>query len=306
MHRRDFIKTTGAVVVTSMGLTSAASKENLNKQSVIVDTHLHCFAGTDDERFPYHERAPYRPEEAATPQHLLRCMDEGGIDYAIVVHPEPYQDDHRYLEYCLDVGKGRLKGTCLFFADRAGSIEELPTLAKRTPLVAARVHAYVPDRLPPFGTPELRRLWALATDHGLAMQLHFEPKYAPGFEALIREFKDTTVLIDHLGRPYQGTPEEHDRVVAWSKYPNVIVKLSSIPSNRNYPHRQIGPTLRRLIHAFGPDRLMYGGGYGADATGDSYRGVVERCRSFLRDLSAADQAKILGDNAARIFGFGGR
>ena len=297
------MKTTGAVAVTSVGLASAASKKNLKKASVIVDTHLHCFAGTDDKRFPYHERAPYRPEEAATPQHLLRCMDEGGIDYAIVVHPEPYQDDHRYLEYCLDVGKGRLKGTCLFFADRAGSIEELPALAKRTPLVAARVHAYVPDRLPPFGAPELRRLWILATDNGLAMQLHFEPKYAPGFEPLIREFKDTTVLIDHLGRPYQGTPEEHDRVVAWSKYPNVVVKLSSIPSDRNYPHRQIAPTIKRLIDAFGPERLMYGGGYGADATGDSYRGVVERCRSFLRDLSRADQAKILGDNAARVFGF---
>ena len=303
MNRRDFMKTTGAVAVTSVGLASAASKKNLKKASVIVDTHLHCFAGTDDKRFPYHERAPYRPEEAATPQHLLRCMDEGGIDYAIVVHPEPYQDDHRYLEYCLDVGKGRLKGTCLFFADRAGSIEELPALAKRTPLVAARVHAYVPDRLPPFGAPELRRLWILATDNGLAMQLHFEPKYAPGFEPLIREFKDTTVLIDHLGRPYQGTPEEHDRVVAWSKYPNVVVKLSSIPSDRNYPHRQIAPTIKRLIDAFGPERLMYGGGYGADATGDSYRGVVERCRSFLRDLSRADQAKILGDNAARVFGF---
>lgn len=297
------MKTTGAVAMTSVRIASAASKENLNKPSVIVDTHLHCFAGTDDKRFPYHERAPYRPEEAATPQHLLRCMDEGGIDYAIVVHPEPYQDDHRYLEYCLGVGEGRLKGTCLFFADRAGSIEQLPALARRTPLVAARVHAYVADRLPPFGTPELRRLWTLATDHGLAMQLHFEPKYAPGFEPLIREFKDTTVLIDHLGRPYQGTPEEHDKVIGWSRFPNVVVKLSSIPSDRNYPHRQISPTIKRLIDAFGPDRLMYGGGYGADATGDSYRAVVERCRSFLQGLSVADQAKVLGNNAARVFRF---
>ena len=40
------------------------------------------------------------------------------MDYAVVVHPEPYQDDHRYLEHCLDVGRGKLKGTCLFFADR--------------------------------------------------------------------------------------------------------------------------------------------------------------------------------------------
>ena len=79
----------------------------------VIDTHLHCFAGAKDVRFPYHPRAPYRPEPAATPELLLKCMEGAGVSHAIVVHPEPYQDDHRYLEYCLEVGKGRLKGTCL-------------------------------------------------------------------------------------------------------------------------------------------------------------------------------------------------
>ena len=85
---------------------------------LLVDTHLHCFAGRKSERFPYHERAPYRPEEIATPQHLLKCMTGAGVDYAVVVHPEAYQDDHRYLEYCLELGEGKLKGTILLFPDR--------------------------------------------------------------------------------------------------------------------------------------------------------------------------------------------
>lgn len=291
------------MAATSLGFTSAISKEILQKKSVIVDTHLHCFAGADDERFPYHHKAPYRPERAATPQQLLQCMNDGGIDYAIVVHPEPYQDDHRYLEYCLEVGDGRLKGTCLFFADDPETFKKLPELAKRIPIVAARIHAYVPERLPPFGKPELRRLWKLASDNGLAIQLHFEPRYAPGFEPLIREFKDTTVLIDHLGRPFQGSLDEYDKVLGWSKYPNVIVKLSGIPSSDNYPHREIAPTIQHLVDEFGADRMMYGGGFGPDTTGDSYGAVIDRCKSFLPDLSATDQAKIFGNNAARIFGF---
>src|SRR5262245_38549662 len=85
---------------------------------LVVDTHLHCFAGKDDAKFPYHKDAPYQPADAATPEHLLRVMGESGTDFAVVVHPEPYQDDHRYLEHCLAVGKEKLKGTCLFFADR--------------------------------------------------------------------------------------------------------------------------------------------------------------------------------------------
>ena len=55
------------------------------KEAAIIDTHLHCFAGESDPRFPYHTHAPYRPEDAATPGWLLKCMRRGGVDGAVVV-----------------------------------------------------------------------------------------------------------------------------------------------------------------------------------------------------------------------------
>lgn len=268
-----------------------------------VDAHLHCFAGPNDARFPYHQNAPYRPNEVAAPEHLLNCMMEAGVDYAIVVHPEPYQDDHRYLQHCLTVGAERLKGTCLFFADNPDSIPAIKVLSASTSLVAARIHAYAPGRLPPFGTPQLRALWKTAGELGLAVQLHLEPRYAPAFEPLIREFTDITVLIDHLGRPMQGIPREHDVVIRWSRFPNTVMKLSSIPDVRNYPHRDPRHVIRRLIEAYGPDRLIYGGGFGASTTGTSYRAAFEAAREHLTELSEVDQAKILGENAVRLFRF---
>jgi predicted TIM-barrel fold metal-dependent hydrolase len=309
--RRQFLGTAAAgaallaLLPTGRGAAAAESGPATRPRSATrVDTHVHCFAGPADPRFPYHERAPYRPEAAATPEQLLARMDEAGVDFAVVVHPEPYQDDHRYLEHCLRAGGGRLKGTCLFFSDRPGAVASLSELARRVPRVAAvRVHAYAPDRLPPFGRPELRDLWAKAADLGLAVQLHFEPRYAPGFEPLIREFAGTPVLVDHLGRPFQGTPAEYDRVVGWSRFKNVVVKLSSIPPPTTYPHRDVGPTIRRLTDAFGADRLMYGGGFGAGATGKAYRDAFEVARGHLAHLSAEDQAKVLGGTAERLFGF---
>src|SRR5262249_9660462 len=61
---------------------------------------------------------------------------------------------------CLEVGGDKLKGTCLFFADRPGSLDRMTALIKKHEgrIVAARIHAYAPDRLPPFGKPELRSL----------------------------------------------------------------------------------------------------------------------------------------------------
>jgi predicted TIM-barrel fold metal-dependent hydrolase len=308
LHRRQFLTSSAVAVAGSLGIIRRQQHVEAapNRRVPVVDTHLHCFAGVDDPRFPYHARAPYRPEKAATPEHLLSSMDEAGVDFAVVVHPEPYQDDHRYLEHCLEIGKDRLKGTCLFFADRPGSLARMPDLVRKHPgkIVAARLHAYAPDRLPPFGTPELRQLWKTATDLGLSMQLHFEPRYAPQLEPYIREFSKTPVVIDHLGRPFQGTPEEHAVVVRWSRFPNTIMKIASLPSENSYPHRDIGPVIKTLADAYGADRLIYGGGFGAYTTGRSYRAYRERVRSYLPDLSAADQAKVLGGTAAKLYEFG--
>jgi predicted TIM-barrel fold metal-dependent hydrolase len=298
LSRRRLLQ--GAVAASLAGRSVAAAAEPPVPR---VDAHLHCFAGKDDPRFPYHERGPYQPENAATPERLLELMAQAGVDYAIVVHPEPYQDDHRYLEHCLAVGKGKLKGTLLLFADREGSLEKMPELCRKLDVVAVRVHAYAPGRLPPFGKPELKRLWQMAEGHGLAVQLHFEPRYAPGFEPLIREFAKTRVIIDHMGRPFQGTPEEHAVVLRWAKYDNTVMKLSSIPDQATYPHRDIGPIIRQLTDAWGAERMIYGGGFNDQATGESYRRAFERARSYLAHLSDADQAKILGGTAARLFGF---
>ncbi len=271
----------------------------------VIDTHLHCFTGPNDARFPYHDQAPYRPADPATPEQLLACMDGAGVDHAIVVHPEPYQDDHRYLEHCLEVGGARLKGTCLFFADRAGSVEGLSALVKRLPgrIIAARVHAYAPGRLPPFGQPELRALWKAAADLGLAVQLHFEPRYAPGFEPLIREFSQTTVIVDHLGRPFQGTPEEYAVVLGWSRLPNTVMKIAAVPAPTTYPHRDIRPIMRQLTEAWGAGRMIYGGGFSATATPQSYRRHREEIGEYLAHLSPPERQMIFGGTADRLFGF---
>ncbi|VTR91262.1 amidohydrolase 2 : Amidohydrolase 2 OS=Cyclobacterium marinum (strain ATCC 25205 / DSM 745) GN=Cycma_1926 PE=4 SV=1: Amidohydro_2 [Gemmata massiliana] len=296
--RREFVASALALPLAN----NARSGET--KHPVVVDTHLHCFAGKGDPKFPYHKDGPYQPADPATPEHLLKCMAEAGVDYAIIVHPEPYQDDHRYLEHCLTIGKGKLKGTCLFFAGREGSAEKLKELAKKVPLVAGRIHAYNPDRLPPFGKPELTALWKQIAELGLAVQLHFEPKYAEGFESLIKEFKSTRVLIDHLGRPFQGAAKEYERVLSWAKYANVVMKLSSVPDKKAYPHRDPQPVVKQLTEEFGADRLMFGGGYNEKATGKSYRAERERVAGLLAHLSDADRAKIFGGTAAKLFKLG--
>jgi len=299
MNRRAFL---GSTVAASSTLVALAA-DSKSRPSPVVDTHTHCFAGKADARFPYHPRGTYQPEQPTSPELLLKLMDGAGVDFAVVVHPEPYQDDQRYLEHCLAVGKGRLKGTLLVFCDRPGSMEKLPELAKRLPVVTARIHAYQPDRLPPFGKPELRQLWKLASDNGLAIQLHFTPDFAASFEPLIGEFRQTRVIVDHLGRPFGMKPADNDRVLRWADLPNVVMKLSSLPAPDAKEAPELPRVLRRLADAFGPDRLIYGGGFDEKATAENYRRERERLAGLLDFLPPAARAQVLGGNAAKWFGF---
>ena len=296
--RRNFLQTIAAAIATAP-LTSQAAF----LKPPIIDTHVHCFAGTKDERFPYHANGPYKPEEAATPEKLLADMDALGIDGAVIVHPEPYQDDHRYLEHCLNIGGKRFKGTALVFADQPKSVAKLPDLAKRLPIVAVRIHAYNPERLPPWDKPELKQLWKQAADLGLAVQLHLEPRYAPRFTPFIKEFKDTTVIIDHLGRPLQGTAEEHAHVVKWAALPNTVMKLSSFPAPGEEGKEKLKPVVKQLLAEFGADRLICGGGNYDRKQQAGVAPIFNHIAEYLGPLDIGDLNKIFGLNAYRLFKF---
>src|SRR5687768_9535567 len=66
-------------------LSAAAAAE-----SKPIDTHIHLF---DPKRFPYHASATYQPPEETLDKYAPFAA--GAVSHAIIVHPEPYQDDHR-------------------------------------------------------------------------------------------------------------------------------------------------------------------------------------------------------------------
>ena len=102
----------------------------------------------------------------------------------------------------------------------------------------------------------------------------------------------------------QGTTREHDVVVRWSRFRNTVMKVSALPDQNRYPHRDLEPVMRQLTDAFGADRMIYGGGFNSQATGESYRSYREQVAEVLSHLSTAERSKVLGGTAAELFGFG--
>src|SRR3712207_4807137 len=128
------------------GLPYAHMSNTSASKASVVEWNAHIFSA-DTERFPFHPRAVYTPNASRLSNDplavYLQRLDEEGIDRAVIVHPEPYGDDHRLVLDCLQREPERLRGTCLFYPDDPEAVSKLRALVKQEPrLVALRFHAH--------------------------------------------------------------------------------------------------------------------------------------------------------------------
>ncbi len=289
-------------------LASAASRP----KGLLIDTHIHLF---DPKISPYHKSATYQPP-ASPLDSYAKFVAQSKIDHTIIVHPEPYQDDHAYLEYCFqhEPSPGFFKGTCLFDATDQGTPKRMDALMRRNPkrIVALRVHinrkpGEAPTTAGPIRDrdlrhPQMKKTWDAASKRGLAIQMHFIPHWAKQIGELASAFPQMPVILDHLARAGQGTPQEYDDVLALAKLPKVYMKFSGwrYSSKQQHPYLDAKPLVRRTFDAFSADRMIWGGlGHNME----EFDKAVEVFEAMFDFAAEEDKAKIRGLNAARLFAF---
>jgi predicted TIM-barrel fold metal-dependent hydrolase len=285
---------------TLLGLAASAGTL-LAATPATIETHVHLF---DPQRAPYAPDAPYKPPAYTLEDHE-KLVEAAGLAHSIIVHPEPYQDDHRYLEYCFahEPRPGYFKGTCLFDPLREDTPRRMRALVERWPrrIVALRIHemSTTPETAGPIRNrdmkdPRMLACWQAAASVGVAVQMHFIPAQASNIRALAAKVPDTTVILDHMGRPGQGTEKEYQEVLKLAELPRVILKYSNWAE---YPG-DMGRLTRRLYDTFGPERMIWGT---LGNTPEEYRKQAARFEELLAFTPAADRARIRGGNAQRLF-----
>jgi len=279
-----------------------------------IETHIHLFAG--DPRFPYNN-ASYPPKREPVEEYV-KFVQEAHIDHAVIVHPEPYQDDHRYLEYSFarEPSPGFFKGTCLFDPIDPETPKRMQALVKRNPgrIVALRIHetheagtpftasGLIRDR--DLKNPQMAVTWRAAHELGLAIQIHCIPHYAAAIGELASKFPQTPVIIDHLARPGQGTPEEYEQVLKLAQIPRVYMKYTTTgvasASKQPFPHQDAKPLVKRVYQAFGADKILWGE-LGVNMT--EFQQAKQLLDLMLDSASLSERANIQSLNAKKLFGF---
>jgi predicted TIM-barrel fold metal-dependent hydrolase len=298
------------------GLLGTAALRAERPRGPIVETHVHLFSN-DLKRFPLAPDAPYKPTPLPVEEYV-RFATSVGIDHAVIVSAEPYQDDYRYLEYCFtkEPTPGFFKGVCLFDPTAHDGPDKLTALVGQNPgrIVALRIHEMhgpgtpsltsgpIKDR--DLRSPAMKAMWRRVEQLKLAIQMHFLPFYAPQIGELAAQFPTVPIILDHLGRVGQGTPADFTAVLKLAKLPQVYMKYSgaNYSSKQKYPFADVKPMVRRIYDAFGPDRMMWGY-FGHDRAG--FEQEVALFDIMFEQAAEADKEKIRGGTALTLFGWRG-
>jgi predicted TIM-barrel fold metal-dependent hydrolase len=291
--------------LAALGGAALLGSAHARPKGYLVENTMHMFA-EDVTRFPLHPNAPYKPQPNSLDNYIA-FVKEARLDHTVLVQPEPYQDDEKYIEYCFtrEPSPGYFKATCLYDPIDPVTPARIEALVKRNPgrIVGMRVHElHAPDT--PSTTsgaikdrdlknPAMKSVFKKLEESGLMVQVQLIPYYAPQLGALAAGFPSAPVLIDHFGLMARGTPQEYDGVINLSKQPQFYMKISQLPPNPK-------PMVRRVYDAFGPDRLIWGS-YGSSM--DAFQEALAQIDDVFDFAPETERAKIRGGNAMKLFKF---
>jgi L-fuconolactonase len=142
---------------------------------------------------------------------------------------------------------------------------------------------------------------------GFTYDLLVFPSHLEACNILLQKIDNQLVVIDHLAKPYLKTKE----IDAWEKairrlaaYPNVYCKLSGLVTETYWNHWRMDefePYLQVVLAAFGPQRLMYGSDWPVCLLAAEYGEQLSIITQFIQQLSADEQAAIMGGTAAHFY-----
>ena len=278
----------------------------------ICDSQVHIW-GKETEKRPWapggrelvremgHRQEPIGYEE------LKKLMDEAGVDRALIVPPTWDMDRN-------DLGLEAAEK----YPDRFGLISRVPLLKPEIGRALLYKLLDTPAakgvRLTFFRKEEATWLfdgtadwyWPLAEELGVHTMIH-AAKFSPQVAEIAEKFPNLKLILDHMGVP-GGTKDDNCRpyvagTVALARYPNISVKLSSLPAKTTepYPYKNLQEYVRDLVKAFGPERCFWGTDLSRilGAVGGTYSQCVRHFTEEIDCLSADDLEQIMGSALCR-------
>jgi predicted TIM-barrel fold metal-dependent hydrolase len=264
LSRRDVLATSAAAGAALATTSQPRPAKAMMGGRTIVDAQAHIWLMNTPERpWPADGIGQAHIPRPFSYYELIARMDEAGVDRLVIIPPS-WEGYHN--EYAMEAAKkwphrfavmGRLR------LDDPKSKEALATWKDQPGMLGVR-HTF--NRLQSSwltdGTADW--FWPAAAKAGIPVMTPTSGR-GPDFLRIVERNPDLVFIIDHMNlsdevAKQKKIPEAVAECILFAKYPNVQVKMSSVPhkSSEGYPFRDMTDHLHRVFDAFGPRRCFWG------------------------------------------------
>jgi predicted TIM-barrel fold metal-dependent hydrolase len=288
----------------------------------IIDSQVHIWDSNASQRVPNDD--PRRSilmallARPVTAEVQLAAMDAVGVEATVANIPRSvyrrrrddgcFEYDNGYADEAARRHPGRLYSVAWVDATAPDVDDSLASLQERPGMVGIRQRVAAGDGLAELSEGSWDRFFKCAGRLELPVFLVAEGSLE-ALHPVIHRFPDVQFVIDHFGLPVphlrpveSGSPfDQLPSLLALAQHTNVAVKwggaqrLSAAP----YPYVDLWPHLRKVVAAFGVDRLMFASDWTVTRDQHSYAEAVFHLRE-TNELSVSEKRKIFAGTARRL------
>ncbi len=264
---------------------------------LVTDAQIHVWeVDRADRPWPANRNQPQLPNGFSAEQ-AIAAMDAAGVDRAVIVPPTWVGENNLTALEAAGRYPSRFAVMGRFDPMMPDAADRLEMWKSQPGMLGVRM-TY---RIPPYNSwlddDTLGWFWDACERLAIPV-MNLVPAAAPKLARVAEAHPALTLIIDHMARDLDlKGPEafaDLDDLLSLAVYPNVSVKVSSVPnfSKEPYPYSDVEPFLRRMYDAFGPRRLMWG----SDITRleSTYPECINHFREALPWLSNEDRDWITG------------
>jgi predicted TIM-barrel fold metal-dependent hydrolase len=272
-----------------------------------IDAHVHVWT-PDTKRYPL---APgFRRDEMKpptfTPEQLFAHARPCGVGRVVLIQMSFYGFDNSYMLDTIRRFKGIFAGVAVIDDSAQQPAMEMRRLKEQ----GVRGFRIYPRNLPVdqwLDGAGMQAMWKCGAEEGLAMCHLINPDALPAVDRMCGKYPETPVVIDHFARigvDGEVRDEDVEQLCRLAKHSNTYVKLSAFYALglKAAPYLDLAPMIRRLIDAYGVERLMWATDCPYQVQeGHLYADSIELIRSRLDSLSDGDRDWLLRKTAEKVF-----
>jgi predicted TIM-barrel fold metal-dependent hydrolase len=288
MNRRDFLATT--IMSSAAGLGDDAPLGG-----GFIDAHSHIWT-RDIDAYPLARGVTleHLAPPSFTVEELLNTAGQLGVGRVVLIQHRPFHGvDNSYITDTIARYPGVFSAVACIDATVPRPQDEMGRL-KRLGVRGFRIRPGEGGARRFADSEGICTMWQYAGEIGVAICPLIDAEHTPEVDEMCTRFPDTTVVIDHFARiGVDGDIREAD-----------LAKVSAFYAlgNKQPPHTELIPMIRRLYDAFGPARLMWASDSPYQLLGkNTYADSLALIRDRIDFLTPADKHWLLRKTAARVY-----